>query len=84
MPFPFDLNEKYSAEDDGHDDNLKRMTYAHRVIEHFTSDNLTDSSSLVTLQTFSDDLTVRANPFRGIDFYHGSEKVLSVYRTSDF
>ncbi len=59
-------------------------TYAHDVIQNLMSDNLTDSTSLVTLQSFTEDLTVRVIPFTGINFYHGSNKGLSVYRSSDF
>ncbi len=84
MAYPFDLNEKHATEDDGRYENVKWMTYSHDVIENITNDNLTDSTSLITLQKFTEELEVRCNPSSGIDFWHRSERVLSIFRMSDF
>lgn len=71
MSYPFDLTVSYGEDNFVDVEGKKGRTYAHDIVRNLMADGLSDGSSLVSIEDYSDDITARMSARGGAEFFDG-------------
>ncbi len=72
MSNPFDLTVNYGDDYDDDGEETRGRTYAHDVVRNLMSDGLSDRSSLVTIEDYSNEVIARVSSRGGAEFFAGN------------